>query len=272
MPEEIDELENKNEKKGKKKDKKEKKEKKAKNAEPEVDEPESVGSKVLMAIVTIIIFLIWLGIFGVLIKFDVGGFGSTVLYPIIKDVPVLNKVLPDVAIDSTEDRYAFDSLDEAIEAIKALERENAELSAQINEYELTVQDLNGNVEGLSKYKEEQAKFEKDKEKFYEEVVFSDSAPDIKEYRYFYESIDPANAEVLYKQVVEQIEEDEQVKEYAKRYSSMKPANAAAIFNTMTDDLALVARILKNMSVQASSDILAAMNADTAAKLTEIMEP
>lgn len=270
MPEEIDELENKKGKKEKKK--KEKKPKKEKNTEPEVEEPESVGSKILMAVITIIIFLIWLGIFGVLIKFDVGGFGSTVLYPIIKDVPVLNKILPDVVIDEEDSRYAFDSLDEAIEALKALERENAELAAKVNEYELTISDLNGDVEGLTKYKEEQAKFEKDKEKFYEEVVFSDSAPDIKEYRYFYESIDPANAEVLYKQVVEQIEEDEQVKEYAKRYSSMKPANAAAIFNTMTDDLALVARILKNMSVQSSSDILAAMNADTAAKLTEIMEP
>ncbi len=49
------------------------------------------------------------------------------------------------------------------------------------------------------------KFEEEKAKFYKEVVFSDQAPDINEYKKYYESIDPQNAENLYKQVVEQRE-------------------------------------------------------------------
>ena len=56
------------------------------------------------------------------------------------------------------------------------------------------------------------------------------------------------------------------------YSSMKPKQAAAIFDTMTNDLKLVAKILKAMDADASSSILGAMNSDTAAKLTKIMEP
>ena len=39
------------------------------------------------------------------------------------------------------------------------------------------------------YKTEQDKFEEEKEKFYEEVVFSDTAPDIEEYKSWYETID-----------------------------------------------------------------------------------
>ena len=115
-------------------------------------------------------------------------------------------------------------------------------------------------------------FEEEKEKFYNEVVFSDQAPDIEQYKEYYESIDPENAEVLYKQVVEQITYDSQVEDYAKTYSNMKPQEAASIFDTMTDNLGLVADILMNMGTQQRADILGKMDATTAAKLTEIMEP
>ena len=100
----------------------------------------------------------------------------------------------------------------------------------------------------------------------------DDAPDISNYKEYYESIDAANAEVLYKQVVEQTLTDEQMDDYVKTYSSMKPKEAAAIFDTMTDNLQLVADILSNMDTQSRGDILGKMNSDTAAKVTESMEP
>ena len=125
---------------------------------------------------------------------------------------------------------------------------------------------------LDTYKQNEADFEKEKEKWYEDVVFSEDAPDISNYKEYYESIDAANAEVLYKQVVEQTLTDEQMDDYVKTYSSMKPKEAAAIFDTMTDNLQLVADILSNMDTQSRGDILGKMNSDTAAKVTEIMEP
>ena len=112
----------------------------------------------------------------------------------------------------------------------------------------------------------------EKEKFYQEVVFSDNAPDISAYKEYYESIEPEKAEEIYKQVVEQLQEDEQIKSYASTYSSMKAKQAAAIFDTMTDDLPLVGNILWAMDAQSRGDILGAMNADTAAAVTKLMEP
>ena len=53
---------------------------------------------------------------------------------------------------------------------------------------------------------------------------------------------------------------------------MKPAQAAGIFNTMTDNLALVGKILWAMDAASRGKILGAMNADTAAQVTRIMEP
>lgn len=83
------------EKAAKKAAKKAKKNHEADKPDAENDDSDSVSSKIVMVLVTILIIAIWLGIFAVFVKADVGGFGSTVLAPALKDVPVLSKILPD---------------------------------------------------------------------------------------------------------------------------------------------------------------------------------
>ena len=68
--------------------------------EAELDE-EAGGLPVFF--VTLIIVIIWVAILCVLIKLDVGSFGSNVLAPVIKDVPVLNKILPEESVVTTND-------------------------------------------------------------------------------------------------------------------------------------------------------------------------
>ena len=253
----------------------EKKKRKQKNPDDLDGDEETVGGKILVFFVTIIIILIWLAIFAMLIKLDVGGFGSGVLAPVIKDVPYLNKILPDSVTEevSTEDsQYAYTNLDDAINRIKELEIELADAQNSANSDADYIAQLEEKAKELDTYKQNEADFEQEKEKWYEDVVFSEDAPDISNYKEYYESIDVANAEVLYKQVVEQTLTDEQMDDYVKTYSSMKPKEAAAIFDTMTDNLQLVADILSNMDTQSRGDILGKMNSDTAAKVTEIMEP
>ena len=253
----------------------EKKKRKQKNPDDLDGDEETVGGKILVFFVTIIIILIWLAIFAMLIKLDVGGFGSGVLAPVIKDVPYLNKILPDSVTEevSTEDsQYAYTNLDDAINRIKELEIELADAQNSANSDADYITQLEEKAKELDTYKQNEADFEKEKEKWYEDVVFSEDAPDISNYKEYYESIYAANAEVLYKQVVEQTLTDEQMDDYVKTYSSMKPKEAAAIFDTMTDNLQLVADILSNMDTQSRGDILGKMNSDTAAKVTEIMEP
>lgn len=255
--------------------KREKKKTKAEREELDLDEESSVGGKIAVFFVTLIIILIWLAIIGLLIKWDVGGFGSTVLGPMLKDVPYVNRILPDTVTEvmSTGDSaYAFASMEEAVERIKQLEIQLAEAqNASTADAEYITQ-LEGQSAELARYRQEEANFEDEKMRFYQDVVFSDSAPDIEAYKTFYESIDPANAEMLYRQVVGQIAVDDKVKEYVKTYASMKPKEAAAMFDTMTDDLQLVAQILENMDAQSRANILGKMNPSTAAKVTAILEP
>ena len=141
-----------------------------------------------------------------------------------------------------------------------------------SENDAYVADLEAQAAQWKEYKDNEQKFEEEKAKFYKEVVFSDQAPDINEYKKYYESIDPQNAENLYKQVVEQQEKDDDMSDYVKAYSQMKPKQAAAIFDTMTDNLELVAKILSAMKADARGDILGNMKTDTAAKVTKLMEP
>ncbi len=195
------------------------------------------------------------------------------MYPILKDVPYVNKILPEVRADEAENEdYPYTTLEEAIARIQELEGELDSVQQANKDGGSQIEELQSQVRKLQKYRDNEAEFEALRQEFYEEVVFGDKAPDIAEYQKFYAAINPDNAEVLYKEVVEQQEYDSKVDDYVKTYSSIKAKEAAAIFNSMTDNLSLVKRILEKMSASSRGDILAAMNQDTAAKLTEMLEP
>ena len=247
-----------------------------KNGTTDEFEEESGGGKAAVVFVTLMIIVIWIAILAVLIHFDVGGFGSTVMQPILKDVPYVNKILPKTEEEETktkeDSKYPYKTVDEAVAYIKELEKELADAKESNSENDAYVADLEAQAAQWKEYKDNEQKFEEEKAKFYKEVVFSDQAPDINEYKKYYESIDPQNAENLYKQVVEQQEKDDDMSDYVKAYSQMKPKQAAAIFATMTDNLELVAKILSAMKADARGDILGNMKTDTAAKVTKLMEP
>lgn len=224
--------------------------------------------------VTAFIVLIWLAILGLLIKLDVGGFASAVLRPVLKDVPVVNKILPAAKGEEGEADlyYGYDSMEEAVQRIKELELELQEVQTTKNEDTSVVDDLKAEIKRLKTFEDNQVEFEKIKNEFYNEVVFAENAPDVENYKKYYEEIDPTNAEILYKQVVEQVEYNQEIEDYAKAYSAMKPKQAAGILEAMTDDLDLAAKILLQMSSDQRGSILGVMDPEVAAKLTKIMDP
>ncbi len=255
------------------------KEDKGKN-KGEGSEDDDEGGLLPVILVTLFIILVWMAILALLVKLDIGSFGSSVLTPVLKDVPVVNRILPGYpdslsgnAVSGNEAQYAgYDNLDDAVHRIKELENELADARAAINEDDKTINELRNEVDRLKTFENNQVEFEKIKDEFYNEVVFGDGAPDIEQYQKYYEQIDPTNAQILYKQVVQQVRSNDELAEYAKPYASMKAKDAAEIFNNMTDRLALVAKILEAMGTDARGDVLGAMDPDVAAQVTKIMEP
>ncbi len=242
--------------------------------EAKLSEDEEAGG-VSVFLVTSVIVVIWLAILCLLIKLDVGGFGSGVLSPVLKDVPVINKILPAETVVTTDDEEAYGgytSLREAVDYIKELELELEEAQSLSNVNSEEVEELRAEIERLQTFEDAQVEFERIKTEFYEEVVYAEQGPGAEEYQKYYETMDPTTAEYLYKQVVQQEEADAQLEEYAQAYAEMKPKEAAAIFEEMTDNLDLVAKILDQMSAEDRGNILGAMDAEVAARVTKIMDP
>lgn len=238
------------------------------------DADEEEGGGAFSALVIVFIVIIWLAILALLVKLDVGGFGSGVLYPVLKDVPVLNKILPENIDAELEEDLEFRNLNEAMEEIIRL-RERIKTLEKEGEAAVTSEEvarLKEEIVRLQTFEDSQIEFQKLKTEFYEEVVFAETAPSVEEYKKYYEEIDPDNAEYIYRQVVKQIETDDEVMDFVKAYSEMKPKQAAAIFEQMTDNLDLVARILEKMEPTQRAKILGVMDSEVSSQLTKIMDP
>ena len=239
-----------------------------------IDIEEKKGNKFITLLIALIIIVLWLGMFALCIKLDVGGFGSSVMYPIFKNVPVINKILPDKTVDE-EEEYPYNSLAEAINYIKDLEKEIKNLKDSADADAEKIADLQAEIDRLKAFEESQLAFEKQKEQYYNEVVFGDNAIDYEYYKQYYEQISPEYAEVLYKQVLEKYLYDERYKDLADAYATMKPKKAAAALYEMTGNLETVVAILQNMEMEARAKILDALS-DTDAvfcvKITVMLSP
>jgi len=229
------------------------------------------GSKVLTIIIAILIVIIWLAFFGALIKFDVGGFGSGVLRPILKDVPIVNMILPSVSEQQLIDENNYEyTLAEAVTKIKELEASIASMEEGTTQNSDYVAELEAEIERLKVFEENQAAFEERVKEFDKNVIYADNAPDIEEYKAYYEEINPTTAEEIYRQVIEQLQYSDAIQEKADIYKNMDPQAAAQILETMTADVESVAQILLSMKPKESAAILAEMDSVTAAKITKKM--
>ncbi len=239
-------------------------------------------------IITFLIILIWLAIMALLVKLDVGGFGSDVLAPLIKDIPYLNWILPEgsvekkpatteISVEGTgegETTSSITTMEDAEAYIKRLEQALQSEMEQNSAYASQIEKLEAEVARLEPFEQQQKAFYEEREKFYNEVIYGDNAPDAAAYQAYYEMIDPDSAAAIYEKIIQGKQEDAAIKAFATTYSGMKAKSAAKIFDEMVDEnqITLVAKILAQMSVENRGDILAAMKEDNAAKLTQLLEP
>ncbi|MCM1048069.1 MAG: hypothetical protein NC433_06565 [Clostridiales bacterium] len=261
----------KNEKKAQKKEAKQRA-KEIAAQEAELDE-DAGGLPVFF--VTLIIVVIWIAILCVLIKLDVGGFGSNILAPVIKDVPVINKLLPEENVVTTNDEESYGgytSLRDAVDYITELELELERAQSLSGVDAQTIEEQRAEIERLRTFEDAQVDFDRIRTEFYQEVIYAENGPGAEEYRKYYEEIDPTYAEYLYKQVVEQAQVSTELQNYAQPFADMEPAAAAGILENMTGDPELAAKILMQLSTSARGNILAAMDPEFAARLTRIMDP
>lgn len=251
-----------------------KKAKELADQEAELDD-DAPGGGFSMFMVTLFIIVIWIAILCILIKLDVGGIGSNVMTPILKDIPVINKILPKdhtTEVDDLEGMYGYSSLPDAVERIRELEVQLSSVQSSNSSYMAEIEQLKAEVARLQTFEQQQVEFQRIKTEFYEEVIYTENSPGPEAYREYYESIDPTTAEYLYQQVVQNMEADSRITDLADGYAAMDAAAAGAIFDTdvMQGNLQLVADILWAMKPAARGSIMAEMKPENAARVTALM--
>lgn len=226
---------------------------------------------------TLLIVVLWIAIVCVVVKMDVGGFGSSVLTPILKDIPVVNRILPSTSptggtSTDSENYGGYESMEEAVAYIRQLEleleREQTASRAKDTENEA----LRAEVLRLKEFESRQEEFQRISTEFYEEVVYSEKGPGLDAYMKYYESMYPTVAEYLYKQGLVQQKKNEEAEAFAQTYATMKPKEVAKIFENMTNELDLVVDILNAMSVENRAAIMNVLDPELGAKLTKLMKP
>ena len=239
----------------------------------ELDDESGKSGKLVSILVAILIIAIWLVIFALLIQMTVGGIGS-MLRPYLKNVPVINQILPAATDEEVKEETGnrYKNLSEAVDRIKELEAQLNQYTNDGNASSQTISELKAEIARLKVFEENAGRYQELKDKFDKDVVYTDNAPSIDNYKTWYESIDPENAAQIYEQVVKDLQYSQQVKDWAETYSKMDAKNAAAILEEMTGDTDLVSDILLCMTSKQRAAILAEMDPVFAAKLTVIMYP
>ena len=122
---------------------------------------EESGNGLVTFFATLLIVILWLAIVCVVIKMDVGGFGSSVLTPILKDVPVINKILPSKSLPVSEENTdsesygGYDSMEEAVAYIRQLELELEREQTSSKDKDTQIDGLKAEVLRLQEFEQKQ---------------------------------------------------------------------------------------------------------------------
>ena len=145
---------------------------------------EESDSKIATVIFTLLTILIWLAVFAALIKLDVGGFGSTVLRPLLKDVPGVNLILPAASDNEIieNNNHAYTNLAEADAYIKELEAKIAAYEEANNANSEALGELNSELERLRTFEADQKAFQAEKEQYYQEVVLGNGKENMQSFQ------------------------------------------------------------------------------------------
>lgn len=214
---------------------------KKKELEEELDELRGNTIKGKLACILVLLLLIglWTGLFVSMVKLDAGGVASTLLAPLIGDVPIARSILPAEMQKKSPSELAAEEAQ--AEAERAAAQAQAEAEAQA---------------AAQAEEQAQAEAQVQAEAAQAEVKAAQVAEKI---------------QVEEKQAQAEAEEAAALQDYVDTYSAMKPQDAAKLFESMIPDQEeVVIRILKNLTPEGRAAILSNMDVTNAAELTEKM--
>jgi len=218
----------------------------------------------------IIFLLLMLFIIGFLMSvlvFNVFNIREKYLRNIINSIPVISNLLPEPK--ESDEEYTSLTSEELQYKIRQLQKQVDTQQEDIKNLSAANEELNLENKRLKEIESQQLEFKTAKEEF--DTMIAKNDPQA--YASFYEQISPENAEKLYPEVKQTVEQQKEIKKYISTFSEMEPDAAAGILEEMVQtDINLVVVILKNLDNEQRGNILAQMDAAKAAVAVKRLAP
>lgn len=230
----------------------------------DLEEDKSSGKGLIIG--TVVILFLIAGVIAAF-YFNVGGITDKYLHPILVEYglaePKEEDVSPYADWEEADFLAVIDEKQASIDALKA----------EIASYQEALDDKGKEIERLKPFEEEQLLFKQQKEDFDTQVVMSDQAPSITEYKKYYEMMYPEISQQLYREVVGELNYSQELKDYVKTYEQMDEKKAAEILSSVSkSDMDLVILILENSKADSRAKILENMTADVAGRISKSLAP
>ncbi len=199
--------------------------------------------------------------------FDLFGLREQVYIPLLRNVPIVNNLLPPPA-DAAGTPQVL-SQEQLLAKVKDLEtqldKSDQDLKAANDKNKLFTDELTR----LQAIENQQLDFKAEKEAYERAVAEKDPNAFVK----FFESVSPETAESIYRELKGTVEDNKNLKNYVATYQNMDETAAAKVLEELvTTDMDLVVLILKNIDTKKTSAILASMTPANAARITKRMAP
>jgi flagellar motility protein MotE (MotC chaperone) len=234
----------------------------------------------------VIMIVVPLAVFYLAISYNVKGVRDTYKDD-IKDIPILKYALGEIEkpTDPTKltkeelEKYYTDFLDEIDlleKSIKEKDKEIDELNKKIKELEKANEEIDTlkskNKELEAEIKSVKEEYDKKKEELLKEKKEVDNliaTGDKEGFKEYFEKVDSENAEKIYESLKKEDVKDEEARNFALTYEEMDPEAVAGIFETLGNEkITLVTDILSYMEKDKTGEILAALDQQFAADITE----
>jgi len=221
-----------------------------------------VGLIVLLAVIALILAIV------ALIVFNVFGLRDNVIYPLLRNVPVISNIVPDNGVAVNNGDISIDIAELEAETY-ALSIENASLEAQLEILTGRIEQLERENQRLAEFEANHEQFLSDRETFYRDMAMEN--PDA--FMNFFDTMHPALAEELFISIAQEQVRDERWRNYLASWSNMNPVQVALVIESMlTTDMRLIVDVMLELPEPFRGTILNALAPDSAAAVLRQMEP
>lgn len=240
------------------------------------DKPGLLHSILVIFLALLVVAVVSFGVFYFFTKNNINGFADTVR-PWIKNHPILKLALPKEPepIDPDDPKYLtqkellkkYEEYRAKVRSLnESLEKANREIERMEKE-SLSASDaeamLKENQAVLDAIKQEQEALQADKEIISEMIANGDREG----FRQYFEKVEKAVAEAIYKEIIEKTVIDEEMVRLAKPMAEMEPRRAAGVLTELfSSDSEAALDIIEGLKADALALILENMDAKVAAEI------